>query len=509
MRAHALVVTVLVGIAAVHAPIAHAQPKPKPALSLADLDARVARLEAQLAELEKLAVELPSLAKVVQELAAEVAVLRQDVDQLRGGSAGQGELVGRVDALERRVTELGEQVASLRADLEAERSPEKTGGRPRGGGGRWDDGFWLVEDGRFTLRLTGLVQLRYTVRAQEAFDSTKESGFSLRRARVGLAGQLYSPRLAYELKLEAAGGVRLLDAFVVGELPGGFSLRGGQMKVPFSRIWMNPAETLSFLERPVAVEELRYDRDLGVWGAWSGVGGRVVVGAGVWNGAGPEANANDNVDPLLVGRVQVTPLGAPWDPEEGDLGRTSAPALTVGAAGTFENTPVPESYGFGSAQPLDTDVDADGERDNVRVWQAQVDVAFRWRGLGVEAEGFVRGEDWGVIPVQQATPFAPRGTLWGGAVQASYVVIPERLQLGARYSRTDVSLLLGGRERASTPPGDELSEVSGLVQYQRHDHGIELGAMWSFIDWTSSDGVAAATQGAGEQRFLMEAQVRF
>jgi len=76
------------------------------------------------------------------------------------------------------------------------------------------------------LRATGYLQLRYTLRTDEAagdgetFPSLRESGFALRRARLGLDGHVHSPRLAYRLVAEYAGqNVRLLDYYVEGALP--------------------------------------------------------------------------------------------------------------------------------------------------------------------------------------------------------------------------------------------------------------------------------------------------
>jgi hypothetical protein len=489
------------------APAAPRVAKPKPP-TVVELDARLVKLEAELAELGKLAVDVPGLAKTLADIGAAVATLRQDVDQLRAQAAGEAQLVARVDGIDQRLASLSEALAAVKADVATLMAPKPV--KIGGDGGRWEDGFVVVDEPRFLLKIGGYAQLHYTATAQEAFDETKESGFSLRRARLALAGRAYSPKLTYKLQLELAGGASLLDYWFEGQLGRGVSIKAGQFKVPFSRSFITPAEKLTFVERPVAVDELRYDRDLGVWLGFSGSGGKLQAGVGVWNGAGRKRNENDNIDPLLGARVQVTALGEPFSPEEGDFDGTAEPRLAVGAGATFENAPVPDAYGFGTAeQPLDTDVDGDGDRDNVRIMQAGLDVALRWRGLGVEAEGFVRGEDWGVIPNQQAKPFTPEYAMFGGYVQASYFVLPARLLLGARFSRTAVSLLGGGRARTATPPGDRLQEISAFASYFRERHGMELGLMWSFLDWSSRDGSTANTKGAGEQRFLLEAQLGF
>ncbi len=487
-------------------------PVPVKGPSLAELGARLDKLQTQLDELAKLSVDVPELSKRIDELGAQVAALRQDVDAMQRGAAGQGDLVERLDKLEARVGELGEQVSGLRADVAANGAPESVpAGGGGGAGGSWDgEGFRLVDGDAFSLRLFGYLQFRYATRVQEAFDETYESGFGFRRARIGVDGKLYSPRLYYKMNVEAAGAsVVLNDAFVEGALPHGFKLRAGQFKVPFSRQFINPAEKLSFVERSVATEAFRYDRDIGALLTWTGVGDNLDVMVGMYNGGGKNAAKNDNIDPLLVGRVQMGVLGKAWKAEEGDLHASHDPQLMLGVAGTFENTPVPDKWGYGaSSQALsNTDVDSDGNRDNVRVWQVEGDLSFRMRGVGVEGEFFLRDENWGVIGANQDPVITPGGRYMGFYGQASYFVMPERLQLGARYSWAETSpLALGGR-KLDVPQDDERTEISGLVSYYRHEHGIELSAMYSFLDWKNADG--PDVKGIGEQRFILEAQVMF
>ena len=124
----------------------------------------------------------------------------------------------------------------------------------------------------------------------------------------------------------------------------------------------------------------------------------------------------------------------------GGLG--SPVALYLGSAVTWENAPVPTLFADGTvAVTLNTDVDGDGDRDNVGVTQVSAELGFRYRGLGVEAELYQRWEDWGAIPDGQTTPLTIDDDHLGWFAQASYFVLPERFQLGARLSWADVSPL--------------------------------------------------------------------
>ena len=509
-------------------PPAPAPPAPAPrakAATLGELDGRVAKLGADVDELKRLTVEFPSLQQTVNSLAAQVTAMKQDVETFRRVNQAKGDEIARLDQLDARVAELTQQVASVRAEVQAQGAPEN--GAPFGGA-TYREGFVLATDnGAYALRLTGYVQPRYTLRLPEGNASdVEESGFNIHQARLGVDGHVFSPRLEYRFLTElASANVQLLDAFVQGELHAMVSLRAGQFKNPFSRSWLNLDNELSFVERSVATEEFRYDRDLGIM-AILHPHERIGVDLAVLNGAGPNVAGNDNIDPLLVARVDGTVLGETWRPEEGDFDNTPSPALMVGVAATFENTPVPTQYGYQQTAPLaqaidNPDVDGDLDRDNVRVLQLALDVALRWRGLGVEGEAYFRKEDWGTIGQAQTPAFTPEESYQGGFVQATYFLVPGRYQLGARASFAEVSpLTLGGRHRPAArctiagmdaacelPVSDLRTEFTVLAAYYRYRHGVELTAMYSFLDWASRDGADPAD--AGEHRFLVETQLSF
>lgn len=493
---------------------AQAQPQAtKKTPGVAELETRLDALAAEIEDMKRLAAESATLTQAVADLGAQVQSLRQDVDRLGRADAAQADLVARVDALDARVRDLAERVASNEAQVQAFGAPEAHAAAPAAGGpgGAYEDGFVLVRTPPFTLNMRGYAQLRYTVRTPEAeLDTVNESGFLMRRARVSWDGTIYTPRLGYRVQLDfGQGRAELLDYYVDGKLPHGFTIRGGQFKVPFSRSFLNSAEALSFVERSVATEEFRYDRDLGVIVTWSGLGKRLELTLGLLNGAGRNVRGNDNIDPLLVARASAGVLGMPWKPEEGDPDHTARPGLVVGAGFTFENAPAPQTYDDGrvTVELGDPDVDGDGRRDNVRVVQVGVDASFRWRGLGIEAEAYARKEQWAALEdlFQEG---APDENLVGGFVQASYFVIPRHVQVGVRGAWTELSgLTIGGRRRASAPRGDTRRELSVLAAYYRYRHGIELSAMWSFLDWGFEG--EDDPRGAGEQRFILEAQVGF
>lgn len=454
-----------------------------------DLRARVDELGKEVEGLRAAAAEIGTVTQALADVSAEIERLKARLAELeKGGDAAAGG-ASRMDGLETRLNDLQAQVAALRAAVQAASAPESASAIPVDQGG-----------GRFTIDMHAYAQLRFVARTDEVLDNLDETSMILRRARLKWSGHAYSPDLTYKIQLDfGRGRAELLDFFVEGRV-GRFKLRGGQFKMPFTRSFLVSAEELSFVERPVAVDEFRYDRDIGLMASASF--DRVDVSLAVVNGAGRNVAANDNIDPLIVARLVLNLAGEPE--EEGDLAGSETMQLAIGLGGTFENAPVPELV-----EDMNTDVDGDGRRDNVRVIQAGVDVAFRLRGFGLEAEAFVRKEDWGTIGAAQTPPLVLDDETFGAYAQASYFILPSRFQVGARWSWTEVSpLRLPGR----SPTGvtfDVRTELSLLAAYYRFGHGVELSAMWSFLDWATEDEADEDPLGVGEQRFLLEAQVAF
>jgi hypothetical protein len=369
---------------------------------------------------------------------------------------------------------------------------------------------WEEHPAALSARMSALLQLRYLGARRARPDLQDESGVSLRRARLGWEGSALSPTLAFKLELEMGQGtIGPLDLYVEWRLSSHFTVRAGQMRVPFSRSWMTPEQLLLFPERSVATDELRYDYDLGalVEGRWRD--GRAQAWLGAFNGAGRNVVGNDNLDPMLLGRVAVTPLGDPIRLAEGDRVRTARPALAFGVTGTLDYVPVPDAYGYTSRAPTYprsvtvVDTNQDGRRDGVRVLQAELDLAGRWRGFALDGELYARHETWrdfGALQPVPADRFAPRASFRGGFAQLSYSFW-RGLQLAGRASVAEISpLALDGRRRAVTtcvgpdgasfacalPYADRRAELSGLVAYSLPDGRLMLILAYSLLNWSAT-----------------------
>ncbi len=344
----------------------------------------------------------------------------------------------------------------------------------------------------------------------------------LRHARLSAAGIVGSPRLGYFAEVDFGQG-RVLPLEYRMHLAVGrhLTFNAGQMRVPFSHSWLRREERLSFPERDIATEQFRYDYDVGVSveGAW--LADRLHVIAGAFNGGGAALGRNDNLDPILVLRVSGTPVGASEHPE-----RVS---IAVGGGVTADYVPVPAAFGYlGGAMPptpLVADSDGDGLADGVRVLQGAIDLTVLRGGLRLDAEGYVRREDWRDIGRRQPSPelvFSPRATYWGFYAEAAQIFLHNRMRAGARFALTELSpLMMGGRAydahsclspnntiyQCALPYSDARTEISALIAGQPFVQPLWLSVMYSRLYWRSIGGELPPSP--GEHRAVVTAQIGF
>jgi hypothetical protein len=379
----------------------------------------------------------------------------------------------------------------------------------------YDRGFeWTTADGAYSIKIGGFVQPRYQVTVPESGDPVDESTFRIRRGRLLLGGHATGDELTYKLQLETTSGdAPALDYYLDYRFAPELAVRVGQDKLYFTRVGWASDTTIDMFERPGGVENLRYDRDIGLWVHGSLLGDRVTYHAGASNGAGPN-RTNDNIDLVSLARVDAVLLGARFDPLAGNLARDPELRLMIGAGAVHDLVAVPDRVaGVGVNN---RDVDADGEIDNVRVWSSSVDAALRWHGLELVAEGLWRHERWGTIldhsdnrDLANAIDADARGhrNYLAGYVHASYPLIEQRLQLSARVGHSRVALLgVGGRRLDAIPPGDRLVEASGQLRYF-HRSNLSLGISYTFTNFNTKSGPEVA--GDIEHLVIGQGQLNF
>jgi phosphate-selective porin OprO/OprP len=347
-------------------------------------------------------------------------------------------------------------------------------------------------DERFSLTLRARIQGRVTLEHDPTPSSVTVGGqpftdpfraeFTVRRARIVLSGNAYTRAFQYYLQLglspqdmESDLLIPLRDAYVTWTPHAAFSVRAGQMKVPFSRQRVISSGSLQFVDRAGANAELNLDRDIGVQLRSDDVWGhRLGYSLGVFGGNGRGRPLLD-AGLLYVARVQLQPLGRFEDMDvEGDL-RRGAPRLSIGIAGAYnQRTPRAQST-LGSTVRL-------APYDYLH---ATADVMFKWRGFSLQSEGLLRVADRpgsvGMLSGASVTEFSR--SAWGYMVQASYQTA-SHLEVGARWSEvTAIDLSSSGFGAGPLAPGvatrdPRLFSGLGLRDGTRASH--ELGAVFSY-----------------------------
>jgi hypothetical protein len=335
---------------------------------------------------------------------------------------------------------------------------------------------------RFSLNVRSRLQVRYEMavpRADASGNREIEQIVNIGTARLWFSGHAFRPTLTYMIQLAVAGrdyrdGATspIYDAFLDWKAHRDFAVRVGQYFVPFDRLRTVREFALQLADRPRPVTELTLDRDVGVTiysdrflGDRSPVAWRV----GGFGGGGTNLTVGKEPGVLLVGRLEIRPLGPIDDDSEGDLERRERPGVAIGvAAASNWNTNRLRST-TGATFP------GGGTTD---YHHAATDLVFKWRGFALQAEYLWRRASNDRIASTDASG-APLTDLTrsghGWIVQTSYVFDPP-IELVARLSRmytvgdTDPRFVSEIQTRGQ--------EVAGGINYYLNGHRFKLQTDW-------------------------------
>ncbi len=502
-----------------HAAVAQpAQPAPPPApparpprRGAGDLKAEIDAVKKELAELRTMAVQSQTVGQSVQELSSKVTALEQELDKLRRQQAASPEVVSGLDTIGSRLDAVERDVEALRTQLAGMEQPSASAS---GGAVEWDGGFkWASSDGDYGLKIGGFVQPRLQVKLPESGDTISESTFRLRRARLLASGHLSSEQLTWKMQAElGVDAAPALDYYLDYELMPELAVRAGQDKVFFTRAWWASDATLDVLERPAAIDGLRYDRDIGVWlHGW--LAERLYYHVGVSNGAGPNKR-NDNIDVAALLRVEALVVGDKFEPMVKNLEPKPELQLLVGAGVVHDLVRVPET--IAGIEVPNRDVDSNGTLDNVRVWSSSFTAAARIQGLELMTEGIWRHERWGTIldhsdnaALDEAIRPSVSGhrNYLGGFLHASYVLLPKHLQAAVRAGHNRVALLgVGGGGPTAVPAGDRLFELNAQMRYFHNDN-LSAAVSYTLTNYNATKGPDPAAD--VEHLFIGQGQLNF
>lgn len=294
-------------------------------------------------------------------------------------------------------------------------------------------------DGRTSMNVRGRFQLRESVYATTPDDGARDVTMQtqLVTARLWLGGTALSKDTTYALQLAVSpkdyrdGATSpVFDAYVNFAHHRDLSVRVGQTFVPFDRLRTIREFALQLPDRPRSISEFALDRDLGVYAYSDHLGGDdspVAYRLGVFGGSGIHQLAAHAPGGLVVGRVELRPLGPIDDDSEGDLARHARPGLALGLAAAYNAAST-------RARSTTSTVYLGGTADYLHL---AADAVFKWRGFAWEGEFILRDASEDALTSTTADGAARveyTRSGWGLVAQPS-LLLTDRVEVAARYGR--------------------------------------------------------------------------
>ena len=130
----------------------------------------------------------------------------------------------------------------------------------------YESGFFIQSpDGKYRLVIGGYVQFRFTYEGFEEADD--KFSFSIPRARIQLAGNLFSPDFTYKVVVDFGKGAvpSLKDGFLdYAAVRNWLHFRAGSFKMPFTRHQLASSSKLDMVDRAITDKAFGAGRDLGI-----------------------------------------------------------------------------------------------------------------------------------------------------------------------------------------------------------------------------------------------------
>jgi hypothetical protein len=353
--------------------------------------------------------------------------------------------------------------------------------------------FYLSSaDNSFLMELSGQVQVRH-VNNFEGGDSAgdeEESGFEIRRAKIGVKGHVADPRVHYAFRLandseDGAGTDLDLEKAVVGyELTDNFKLMGGRKKAPFLREELTHSGKQLAVERSVVNEVFTLGYTEGVYFKWKpsnmvkfsggfhdGIGSGETSGSGTNTGETAAGFDADNSDFAFTARGDVK-LAGNWAQKKDFTAWSGEPrAVFVGGALHYEGEETGDPVGSPSTLP-----NTDGD-DRFFMWTLDGSVEHNQWSLYTAAVG--AHADTGVAGASD--------DVYGTLVQGAYN-INDQLEPFVRWELIE--------HGANTGNGGNLLTFGGNYYIAEHDAKLSMDLVWA-MDELSTAGFNGPGAGTG------------
>jgi len=326
----------------------------------------------------------------------------------------------------------------------------------------YEKGFYVryanEQSQSFELKLNARIQFRYVAFSRDDESWTDQAGiereiqnrsyFDNERTRMIFSGHVFAPEVKYFVQLDGdtdeGHTVDFFDFWWGYEFSDACQIQFGKRKVPAVRNWLLPAFDTRLVDRPVAADFFRPDRTVGVWlvgQPTERLHYELMVGDAYRAMNSPPAELNDHF--TFAGTVSWDPLG-PYGGGIVDFESTCSPVVRVGHSWTYACQSGLDEAG----RPL-RESDFLRLSDGTRLTQLgalapgatvnRYDILLNGLDFGVKYQGWSLNAEyfWQWIDRIRADRAVPYADLFqhGFYVEAGFFVLPQRLELSARYSR--------------------------------------------------------------------------
>lgn len=331
--------------------------------------------------------------------------------------------------------------------------------------GLYDKGFVLVAPSDkqrtpFSLKLNVTTQVRYTGFARSVETWTDSAGnvlpvrnrsfFTLNRNWFSFTGFAFSPKLRFNATVfsTSATSQTIAMGFIGYEFNKALVLSSGYYKVPGTREWIESARYPLGVDRTMSNTFFRPGISSGVWAQGEPLRDFYYY-AGIFDDLSSIVNSSSRVNTNMtyVANTWWEPLGS-FGPGFADEEFHESPVVRLGASVTYNRSRREPDLEAGQTNPENTILrlsdgtplyQANALAPGVTLQAAHVllasyDASLKYRGMSLSSEVYTR---WiydlepGAGPPQRSL-----GDIFdtGGFAQASYALIPRRLELFARTS---------------------------------------------------------------------------
>jgi phosphate-selective porin len=329
-------------------------------------------------------------------------------------------------------------------------------------------GGFTIKSGDNSLTFGAYGQIRFLGEDRELGDSDPagstgagvEDGwspsFDVARVRLSVRGTMYKPWLKYNFSYELGrtsgeNSNKVKDAYLEVAKSPAASVRVGQFKAPFSLQELVGDQYQQFVDRSVT-NVFAVSRDTGVM--FFGATGSKKFGyqGGIFNGSG-ESNRQDDQSLMYVARAYFEPFGE-YALREGTNDRPDGHQLHVGLAYRGGEA----SRGGDTFTSAGSTVRIFEDADN----QAALgfELAWKWKSLFATGEYFDQTTER-----QNPAPALADVDSDGWHVQAGWMAIPEKMEIGLRYATVDAD---------NDVQDDTITEIRAGLNWFWKSHNLKL-----------------------------------